>query len=240
MEKANKRIIYEGIAVQNSYINERDAYFTTHQDGYTTYHSTAMDQYSAIGGKINEILGYPGGDLNDFAKYVSTITLTPEQRKALSELRRNPWFKKATGEIALQQKSELEKVLGAEISLQGMAFGDENGVSYAMKTEQQLDQELNNYSDKLSQLLKSGVITEEQYDIYDLNLDIIYEYYISQSKGEQIPLKKRSDAEYESIEEQAYISGNTLDREIDVIDAIRLDDHNELQELQSQHGGMRR
>ena len=233
MEKANKKIIYEGIAVHNSYINERDAYLTN--DGYTTYHSTAMDQYSAIGGKINKILGYPGGYLNDFAKYVSTITLTPEQRKALSELRRNPWLKKATGEIALQQKSELEKVLGAEISLQGMAFGDENGVSYAMKTEQQLDQELNNYSDKLSQLLSSGVITEEQYGAYDLNLDIIYEYYISQSKGEQIQLKKRSDAEYESIEEQTYKSGNNLEREIDVIDAVRLDDHNELQELQSSH-----
>ena len=38
-------------------------------------------------------------------------------------------------------------------------------------------------------------------------LDSIYAYYVSQSKGEQIPFRKISDSEYEKIEEQAYING---------------------------------
>lgn len=236
MEKANKRIIYEGIAVNTAFFNELNA----RGDGYDTYHYTAMGEYDAIGKKINEILGYPGGDVDDYAKYVSTITLTPEQKKALFELRKNPWFKKILGETALQQKGELENLLGVKITLQGMAFGDERGVSYAIKTEQQLDQELNAYSEKLSQLLSSGAITEEQYDSYDLSLDSIYEYYISQSKGEQIPLKKRSDAELEDIKEQAFLHDHTFDEEIELMNYDRQDEHEDLQELQSQHGGMRR
>lgn len=61
--------------------------------------------------------------------------------------------------------------------------------------------------------MNSDAITQEQYDGYVQNLYYIYEYYISRSRGDQIPFRKMTNAQY---------------------------DHEELQELQSQHGGMRR
>ena len=48
--------------------------------------------------------------------------------------------------------------------------------------------------------MASGRITKEQYQNYDMALGYIYGYFVSQSKGEQIPLRKISDKEYEKIE----------------------------------------
>ena len=56
-------------------------------------------------------------------------------------------FKRLMGETALQKKSELESVLGSKITSDGMTFADENGARVATKTEEQLDQELDSYSD---------------------------------------------------------------------------------------------
>ena len=237
MEKANKRIIYEAVIVHNAFNNELAGYS---DNEYSRYHMQNAEWYRSFSSRFNQILGFTGQTIDEFTNYVSTINLTPEQKRALVELRKEPMFKKLMGETALQQKTELENVLGAKITSEGMTFADENGPKVASKTEQQLDQELNIYSDKLSELLSSGAITEEQYDSYDQNLDYIYEYYMSRSRGNQIPFRKMTNAQYEKIEERALENGVDFNEQL-VQETIDLrDDHEELQELQSQHGGMRR
>ena len=142
------------------------------------------------------------------------------------------------GETALQQKPELESLLGSKITDEGMTFADENGAYRATKTEQQIDQEFEGFNDKLSQLLSNGTITEQQYDGYSQNLDYIYSYYISRSKGEQVPFRKLTNAQYEQIEERALENGVDFSEQMRNENRDLMYDHEELQELQS--SGMKR
>ena len=146
------------------------------------------------------------------------------------------------GETALQQKSELEKILKTEINVLGdIAWSDgKDQPRYAYKTEEQLEEELNNNYTKLAKLLKSGAITDAQYESYVQNIDYIYDYYVSRSRGEQIPFRMRTNAQYEDLEKRAFqddISPEELEKkENEELLNIR----ETLQDLQSQHSGMRR
>ena len=178
--------------------------------------------------------------MDEFINYVSNINLTPEQKKSLVKFRREPMFKKLMGENAMQQKSELENVLGTKITSEGMTFADEHGLMVATKTEAQLEQELNTYNDKLARLLTSGVIADEQYESYVQNLDYIYDYYISCSRGEQIPFRKMTNAQYENLEKRAFENGVDFHEQLIQETTTLMDNHEELQELQSQYEGRKR
>ena len=240
MEKDKKRIIYEfmlmhhAVLSENEKMNERSQYGRYHEDNY--------QRLMGIKCELAKILGCIGTTDDEVISHVTSIdfTITPEQKQALVKLRRNPMFKKLMGETALQQKSELEKVLGTEINEQGdIAWADEKGIPhYPYKTEEQLDQEINDHNDKLSQLLSSGAITEEQYDSYDRNLDYIYSYYISCSKGEQIPFRKMTNAQYEQVEQRAMENGISFSEQLRNETEDLMYGHEEIQELQSQ--GIRR
>jgi len=233
MEQANKKVIYEAVLVHTAFNNELAL---IGNNEYSRYHFQNSEWYSSFSSRFNQILGFNGQTIDDFTNYVATVNLTSEQKRALFELRKEPMFKRLMGEVALQQKSELENVLGDKITSAGMTFADENGAKVATKTEQQLEQELDTYSDKLSELLSSGTITDEQYEKYNQNLDYIYEYFISQSKGEQIPFRKMTNAQYEKIEQRALENGVDFNNQL-VQETIDLKyNHEELQELQSHHG----
>jgi hypothetical protein len=235
MEKENKRIIYEAVLAHNAFHNELAGYGDAE---YSRYHMQNADWFRSFSDKFNQILGFTGQTVDEFTSYVSTIELTREQKRALFELRKQPMFIRLMGETALQQKTELESLLGSKITDEGMTFADENGPRVATKTKQQIDQEFEGFNDKLSQLLSNGTITEQQYDGYSQNLNYIYSYYISRSKGEQVPFRKLTNAQYEQIEERALENG------IDFSEQMRNEtqdlryDHEELQELQS--SGMKR
>ena len=230
MEKANKRIIYEAVLVHNAFNNEL-AGFSDNE--YSRYHQQNADWYRSFSSRFNQILGFTGQTVDEFVNYTSNINLTPEQKRALVELRKEPMFKKLMGETALQQKAKLENVLGTKITFEGMTFADEYGPKVATKTEQQLDQELNAYSNKLSELLTSGAITEEQYNEYSQNLDYIYDYFLSRSLGDQIPFRKMTNAQYENLEARALENGISFNEQL-VQETIDLRyDHEELQELQN-------
>lgn len=233
MDKANKKIIYEGVIIHNAFNNELNG--MSNDRLYTRYHDQNAGFYKYFSSKINQIIGWTGQTIDEFVDYVSTINLTPEQKRALVELRKEPMFKRLMGETALQQKSELESVLGTEITSAGMTFADENGPKVAVKTEEQLDQEAEIYSDKLASLLSTGVITEEKYDSYNRNLDYIYDYFISQSKGEQVPFRKMTDAQYENIETKASENGLDFSEQLRQETSLLQDEHAELQELQGSH-----
>ena len=230
MEKANKRIIYEAVLVHNAFNNEL-AGFSDNE--YSRYHQQNADWYRSFSSRFNQILGFTGQTIDEFVNYTSNINLTPEQKRALVELRKEPMFKKLMGETALQQKAKLENVLGTKITFEGMTFADEYGPKVATKTEQQLDQELNAYSNKLSELLTSGAITEEQYNEYSQNLDYIYDYFLSRSLGDQIPFRKMTNAQYENLEARALENGISFNEQL-VQETMNLRyDHEELQELQN-------
>ena len=230
MEKANKRIIYEAVLVHNAFNNEL-AGFSDNE--YSRYHQQNADWYRSFSSRFNQILGFTGQTVDEFVNYTSNINLTPEQKRALVELRKEPMFKKLMGETALQQKAKLENVLGTKITSGGMTFADEYGPKVATKTEQQLDQELNAYSNKLSELLTSGAITEEQYNEYSQNLDYIYDYFLSRSLGDQIPFRKMTNAQYENLEARALENGISFNEQL-VQETMDLRyDHEELQELQN-------
>lgn len=235
MEKANKRIIYEAVLAHNAFNTELEQ---IGDNEYGRYHQQNADWFRSFSAKFNQILGFTGQTVDEFTSYVSTIELTPEQKKALVELRKQPMFKRLMGETALQQKTELEDLLGSKITDEGMTFADENGAYRATKTEQQIDQEFDGFNDKLSQLLSNGTINEQQYDGYSQNLDYIYSYYISRSKGEQVPFRKLTNAQYEQIEERALENGVDFSEQMRNENRDLMYDHEELQELQS--SGMKR
>lgn len=235
MEKANKRIIYEAVLVHNAFNSELAGLGDAE---YSRYHQQNADWYRSFSSKFNQIVGFTGQTVDEFTSYVSSIDLTPEQKRALVELRREPMFKRLMGETALQQKAELETVLGNKITDEGMTFADERGPRVASKTEQQLEQELDAYSDKLSELLSTGTITDEQYDSYNQNLDYIYSYYMSRSKGEQVPFRKMTNAQYEQVEERALENGVEFSEQMRNETEDLMYEHEEIQGLQSQ--GMRR
>lgn len=232
MEKANKRIIYEYLLVNGAFQSELSQMSDTE---YSRHHQQNADWYRSFGDRFNSILGFTGRTQEEFMSFMSSIQLSPEQKKALVELRREPMFKKLMGETALQQKSELEGVLRSKITSDGMTFADENGARVATKTEQQLDQELNAHNHRLSELLSSGSITEEQYDSYSQNLDCIYDYYMSRSRGDQVPFRRMTNAQYEQVEQRAMENGISFNEQLVQETKDLMDEHEEIQELQS-HG----
>ena len=230
VEKANSKIINEEIILHNAYNKELEGYS---DKVYSRYHQNNADWYGHFSGKIHDILGITGEHtILDFASEVATMNITQEQNKALADLRREPKFIRLMGETALEHKADLEKLLGGEISSAGKTFADENGPKVAVKSEEQLEQELNNYSDKMSGLLTSGTITEAQYDENIQNLDYIYSYYVSCSKGEQIPFRQMTNKEYEQIEQRADENNVSFSEQLkDENDVLKFE-HEDLQELQ--------
>lgn len=232
MEKANKRIIYEAVLVHEAF---NDEIAGMNDKEYSMYHQQNADWYRSFSDRFNQILGFTGQTIEEFTNFASSVDLTQEQKRALSELRKEPMFKKLMGEIAIKQKPELESVLGDKITSAGKTFADENGVVVATKSESDLEQELDSYSDKLSELLSTNKITEQQYNKCDRNLSYIYDYYISRSKGEQVPFRKMTNAQYEKIEQRAVENGISFDEQLRQETAELMQEHNEIQELQSQN-----
>lgn len=235
INKINQRVIDEAILVHTAFNDEIAA---MNDNMYSRYHQQNADWYRSFSSRFNQILGFQGQSIDELTSCISTINLTSEQKRALTQLRKEPMFKKLMGETALQQKAELETILGTRISPDGMTFADENGPRIAIKTEQQLEEELSLSSDKLSELLSSGAISEEKYDNYIQNLDYIYDYYISRSKGEQIPFRKITNAQYEAIEQRAKENGISFNEQLLNETTVLMEDHEEIQESQRQ--GMRR
>ena len=101
MEKANKRIIYEAVLVHNAFNNELAGLGDAE---YSRYHQQNADWYRSFSSKFNQIVGFTGQTVDEFTSYVASIDLTPEQKRALVELRKEPMFKRLMGETALQQR----------------------------------------------------------------------------------------------------------------------------------------
>ena len=109
---------------------------------------------------------------------MSDNDITYEQQTALSQLRKDPMFKKLIGETALLKKGELETLLGGRIDCGGTTFS-KNGPIMSSKTVEQLQKEWYSYCDKLIELVNSGQIAKEKCAEYKRLLDDIYNYFVS-------------------------------------------------------------
>lgn len=205
----------------------------TDNSDFIRYNENQHKWYLSICDNIQRVVGIQGGTKEETYNQLSEIAskpLTNEQKKQLSEIRKHPMYKKMMGENALQIKSELEQVLGTKLSSEGITIVSENGSFASIKDEDTLYAELDINSNKLTEFLSNGQITQEQYQRYDAALDSIYTYYVSQSKGEQIPFRKISDSEFEKIEEQAYINGISANEQMMKINQDMLYQFQEVQE----------
>ena len=196
-----KRLMEESRIIENAIYKEEDEEYNSN-DGYSYYHRQTRDWYSWMLLEFWRIVDFKGKTSDEFDKYVSKISLTREQIKEIEEVRKEPMFKKLMGETALQQKSELESNLGVELTLKGktIAFGDGQFPIVTLKKESQLMIEYYNNIDILTDLFKSNKKNEKL-------LNYIHNYFLSISKGEQIPFREISDEEYKKIRERAEDNG---------------------------------
>ena len=229
MEKENKKIIYELTVINHAYSNEALA---VGKDEYRRHHERFMELYSFLSQEYNNILGTSNIRTEDeLISYISTINLTSEQKTKLANLRKNPVFKKLFGEIALNNKKELEDVIGSEITVKGMTYESESRLQVAPKSEEILNEEWNSYAEKLTNLLASNKINQEQYNSYIQSLDYIYKYFLSISKGEQIPFRKLTTSEYINIDKMAEENLMTFDEQFDKINEDLKYDLEDVQEV---------
>ena len=202
MEQKNKKIIEEYLLLNKAYRDTLPSPETL--DGYSWYKDTMNIYYMSLNSKYINILGIQ--NLQTYQEAISVLSnmeLTSEQKRALKVVQKDPVFKKLMGKTAISKKGDLEKVLGQEITCQGMTYADEREPRESVKSVEVLENERQAIYNKLSIQLSSGTITEEQYRYFLDQTDYIYNYYESISMAEQIPFRKISDIEIEKIQRMA-------------------------------------
>ena len=202
MEQKNKKIIEEYLLLNKAYRDTLPSPETL--DGYSWYKDTMNIYYMSLNSKYINILGIQ--NLQTYQEAISVLSnmeLTSEQKRALKVVQKDPVFKKLMGETAISKKGDLEKVLGQEITCQGMTYADKREPRESVKSVEVLENERQAIYNKLSIQLSSGTITEEQYRYFLDQTDYIYNYYESISMAEQIPFRKISDIEIEKIQRMA-------------------------------------
>lgn len=202
MKQKNKQIIEEYLLLNKAYSDTLPSPETL--DGYSWYKYTMNIYYRSLNSEYINILGIQNLQTHQEAiSVLSNMELTSEQKRALKVVQKDPVFKKLMGETAISKKGDLEKVLGQEITYQGMTYADEREPRESVKSVEVLENERQAIYNKLSIQLSSGTITEEQYRYFLDQTDYIYNYYESISMAEQIPFRKISDIEIEKIQRMA-------------------------------------
>lgn len=202
MKQKNKQIIEEYLLLNKAYSDTLPSPETL--DGYSWYKYRMNIYYRSLNSEYINILGIQNLQTHQEAiSVLSNMELTSEQKRALKVVQKDPVFKKLMGETAISKKGDLEKVLGQEITCQGMTYADEREPRESVKSVEVLENERQAIYNKLSIQLSSGTITEEQYRYFLDQTDYIYNYYESISMAEQIPFRKISDIEIEKIQRMA-------------------------------------
>ena len=200
METLNKQIVHEIIIL--IYASKREWNESLKSNNNSQYHISKSDSYDFLYNKIYEIIGKRIGDRFstisvDEKGYeeILKMPLTPEQKRAFHELRKNPSYKEAMGIFALQHKKELEEILGNEI---GYYLDDPFTGKDIPKTEKRLLGELKIFNKKLEELYESNSINEQEYHKYGEYLTYIYEYYFSLSRNNNAKLNISPDIKKET------------------------------------------
>ena len=200
----NKKIIEEYLLLNQAFLDAKRRTDRKVYNDYIWYNGNMKECYTFLISKYANVLGIQNLQTEQEIRTVlSSMELTSEQKRALNEIRKEPVFKKLMGEVAISKKDILEKILGQEITVQGMMYADEQGPRQSVKSVEILGSERQAIYDKLSSQLSSGSITQEQYTDFLNQVDYIYNYYESMSVGQQIPFRKIGDGEIANIKKKA-------------------------------------
>lgn len=235
MEKENKRIIYEASIINLLYRTEQKKFSLNNK--FRKYHSLALEWFTETILDFSYAVDFRGETFEEYINYVASLDLKPDQLSAIEDARKYPYFKKIMGEAALQQKGKLEQVLGCEIPTDGIKFLGRKNSRIPIKTEEQINLEFSIYADKLTRLFRIGALTEEQYDRYMLNLNYIYDYFISTSRGEMLPFKKVTNKQYDKIIDRSERSGLPIDIQLERDAKKYMLKYDEIQEFADQGRG---
>ena len=160
-----------------------------------------------------QVFEYPNSiktheDYMSFIKKIDPNSITKEQKESIKIGRSLYSFKYLMGQISLENREELESLIGKTITYKGIIVEDEDGRQrQAVKTTEQLRKERQEYDDILSSLYSTKAINTEQYRKYSRALFYIYNYFESISRGEQVRFRKWTNADYAVMEQKAHKEG---------------------------------
>lgn len=204
-----KRNVINEIITIIEFINKENS--LKKENSYLWYHTEMVNKALDLFNEYISTLGYKGSNTqSEIITYISSLNFTTEQRKKLKSLKRNPIYKKILCEKSLTGKKELERILGDKLTIEGIILDDR----LTIKSEIELESEFETNSNKLAILLSKKQITDKQYYLYLHNLENIYNYYISQSKGEQLSLRKITDNEINNIKRNAIENGISFEEQL--------------------------
>lgn len=168
------------------------------------------EMYRIFGFSENYLIKTADDVVNEFRK----ITITPEQKKAMNKIRKEPRYRMIMGLSALKDCKTLDKVLGKELDPFLDFLREEGGIERTYKDEELLEKERQDCYDIITSLKDMGEITEEEANKYLAQLHYIYNYYVSCARGEQIPNRRYSDQEYKMMERKIGYRGEIDDERL--------------------------
>ncbi len=211
MKTLNSLLIQESNILYNSYMQEvklRD------KDNEKFHHEYLLTQYENLEKCLYANSGYEGLTREGFFAYMLNAKLNGEQVENIILLRNHPLFKKALGEYASKKKKDVEQLLAIAINNEGKAYCGEYGVTKAVKIEVEIQEEATIINQKLKDLLDTGNITEDDYQEMTQILYYLFNYYISQANGEQLPYDLITDKEYKHLLLNAKRNNTTFAQEL--------------------------
>ena len=230
MKQMNKVILQEGLALRK--IVKEEAFFLR-EEGYSIYHSHILDLYQGLLDSLNAIIDFHGHSDEEFLFYVSNLNLEEKQNHDFLYLRSKPIYKRAMGEVSLQEKDAIEEVIHMPISNLGKEFIVKGKSIFASKIPEELKEEGEGISTYLNFLLESGRLSQRKWEKLSESLFYIYNYYVSISQGEQLEYEKISDKKisyYDEMAKKRHISLDTQIKEVYQNMRFRFEDIQRLQE----------
>ena len=203
MERINQYIIQERQMIKEALQREEKAMKEDRE--YSIYHEDMANYYERIVQTIDSIVAFKGSSDENFIIAVANQVISEQQTVNFLQLRNLPLYKRALGETALLKKEKLETILNFKITNEGILVYKDGKYLRAVKIPQELEEEGNWLSDKVSSLYQEGTLSQNRAEkVYSL-VFYIYQYYDSISKGEQISFSKVSNTLYYQIERNAQL-----------------------------------
>lgn len=229
----NERMIHEFLVLyQEEKANEEDLLREENEKYATTTYKKFYQDMADISrtyiNEMNRIFNFSGNysiqTSDDVVAEFRKIIITPEQKKAMNEIRKEPRYRRFMGLNALKNKDALENILNKKLDPYMDFIMEDGGLERTVKDEDKLEKERQDCFDIITSLKDMGSLQETQSSQFLEQIDYIFNYFESMSRGEQIPYKKMSDQEYQKIKDEIGYRGPIDD------DLLRnyINDQNEL------------
>lgn len=227
MEKINQLNVKKNIINDKNILREScekakeesEKMYTSHRKYYadlsTWYHNIELFLDEIIMGK-EEV------DTDEFIEYLLNTELNDIQLENYFGLRFNPVYKRVLGMASLQKLYDLEeyisereeKNLDFEISNEGESFDVYGKKVSAVKTIDEIGNDVTKLATKINYLKSKGIVSQEECSTLQKLLFDIYEYYSSISTGEQLSFNKISDKQYSDLEKDAKIRNISVEKRL--------------------------